>query len=135
MATNRKTKATPATSNVTSLIKPTPEQRRDIYSILMDVYNIDKGCYTGAETDESVAATLDITRWGWVTEVREMNFGPDGNEAEFVALAEIQSWILKADKEISEFKVHLREMETSREGAQKLMDQVQHLIGKKKKGS
>jgi len=120
------------TTNVTDLVQPTVEQKHEIYEMLKVAYDCKNKRYTGAETDRSLADELGIKRWAWVQDIREQFFGPDGNEAEFVALAEIQSWILKADKEISEFKAHLKEMETSREGAQKLMDQVQHLIGKKK---
>lgn len=60
---------------------PTREDRRKILDALDDGYLVDKGCYAGEATDQSLADRLKVPR-AWVAEERERAFGPDACEAD-----------------------------------------------------
>lgn len=61
--------------------QPTPADRRRVSDALEEHYLTEKGCYRDSFSDEALAAKLDVPR-AWVTELRELLFGPGaGNEA------------------------------------------------------
>lgn len=59
------------------LRQPTKKQRIEIFKMLSEVYDLDAERYHDGETDDTVADVLGVMP-GWVTEIRETNFGPDG---------------------------------------------------------
>lgn len=128
MTTKRKT--TPKATKPTDLIKPTREQKLSIIGLLQDVYDTDKQRYKGKDTDQAVAECLEITRWGWVSEIREEFFGPDGNEEDqmskklIVLHKELHSLMSKTDKEVESAKEAIKTMILCQTQAKKLMDQV-----------
>lgn len=61
--------------------QPSPADNRRISLALGDVYDVDKGRYAQAYTDDTVAAKLDVPR-AWVEAVRSSFFGPGINEAQ-----------------------------------------------------
>lgn len=63
----------------------TPQERRQIVVMLNDVYDDDAQCYSGAETDDSVADVLGVMP-GWVAEIRADMFGPAGHNVDMEAI-------------------------------------------------
>ncbi len=132
MPTKRKT--TPKATKANDLVKPTREQKLSIIGLLQDVYDIEKQRYKGKDTDQAVAECLDITRWGWVSEIREEFFGPDGNQDEqiseklIVLHKELQSLMAKADKEVDSAIEAIKTMTLCQTQAKELMGQVTALI-------
>lgn len=128
MTTKRKT--TPKATKANDLVKPTREQKLSIIGLLQDVYDTEKQRYKGNDTDQAVAECLDIARWGWVSEIREEFFGPDGNQEDqiseklVVLHKELNSWMAKADKEVESAKEAIKTMIMCQSQAKKLMDQV-----------
>lgn len=67
--------------------KPSREQKRQIVTLLTEVYDTKTGRYTGTETDKTVAETIgNGVMFGWVAQIREDLFGPDGGNEELEAL-------------------------------------------------
>lgn len=77
------------TEQTTDLRQPTREQKRQIMSLLEEVYDTANGYYTGGETDKTLAETLGTGILpGWVAAIREEFFGPDGGNDELIKLRE-----------------------------------------------
>lgn len=87
----------------------TREQKRQIMSLLDIGYDTEAGRYKGADTDATVAAAIGGgVMPGWVTELREEFFGPDGGNGEMDALAaEMRAWLRDRRKERDEAQGHL----------------------------
>ena len=94
--------------------QPTKAQKREIIDLLTEVYDTKAQRYKGVETDQSVADAIgaDIM-WGWVSQLRDDLFGPDGNEAEDKAIAELKEWQAKADKAAAEYSKQLQDLQAS----------------------
>ena len=83
--------------------QPTQKQKRDIALILGEFYDTDKQCYKGDGTDQKVAEYLsDGIMWGWVKQIREDFYGPDGNESDEIAVEEIKTWMASLEVAIKE---------------------------------
>ena len=84
-------------SNVTvaPIREPSREEKRQIMSLLEVSYDAEAGRYKGADTDQTVAAAIGGgVMPGWVAEIREEFFGPDGGNGEMDALlAEMRGWV------------------------------------------
>lgn len=65
----------------------TTREKIGIYAMLADVYDLDAGHYIGGETDDSVADVLGVMP-GWVAQIREADFGPDGANDDIAILSE-----------------------------------------------
>lgn len=104
-------KPTPAT--ITALRQPTPKQKREIIGILEDVYDDDSKRYKGQETDKTVAETIGGgVMPGWVAEIREEMFGPDGSNDEMEALmVEMRAWRDARLKDVANARIHLENAE------------------------
>lgn len=63
----------------------TKKEKVSIYAMLSEVYDIDQGRYMQGDTDETVAEVLKVLP-GWVAEIREADFGPDGTNEDIDAL-------------------------------------------------
>lgn len=83
------------TEIVTQLLKtdapavrqPTREQRRQIVELLNTCYDTKAERYIGTDTDKTVADCIGGgVLFGWVAQVREEFFGPDGGNAEMAEL-------------------------------------------------
>ena len=100
-------------STVTELRQPTREQKRAIIDMLEEVYDTTAGRYKGAETDATVAAVLgEGVMPGWVAQLREDLFGPDGGNGEMEALLdEMKGWLAARTKDATNAKVHLQAAE------------------------
>ena len=92
--------------------QPSREQKRDIVLMLQDVYSVDKQCYTKSETDKTVANILENgIMWGWVKEIREDMFGPDGNEDDQLSVGEAHLWIDRTDKLAADLETKIKSFE------------------------
>lgn len=70
---------------------PSIDDKRRIREALFAHYDEEKGCYTKAHSDKSVAASLNVP-FAWVSQTREaLGFGPDKNEAASEFTAEVLS--------------------------------------------
>lgn len=103
-----------AETNITALRQPTPKQKREIIGILEDVYDDDQKRYRGHETDKTVAETIGGgVMPGWVAEIREDMFGPDGGNDEMQdLLTEMQAWRDARMKDVKNARIHLENAET-----------------------
>lgn len=73
--------------------QPSREQKRQIVTLLTEVYDINSNRYTGGETDKTVADAIgNGVLFGWVSQIREDLFGPDGSNEELMQLeADVRS--------------------------------------------
>lgn len=87
-------------ATVTPLREPTPQQKRQIISLLEVSYDDEAKRYKGSDTDKTVAEAIGGgCMLGWVAELREELFGPDGgNAAVEDALAKLAEMQARADK-------------------------------------
>lgn len=85
---------------VTPLREPTREQKRQIMSLLEVSYDTEASRYKGSDTDKTVAEAIGGGCMpGWVAELREEFFGPDGgNAAVEDALTKLAEMQVRADK-------------------------------------
>lgn len=73
---------------VTDLRQPTREQKRQIMAMLEASYDTASGRYTGGDTDKTVAEAIGGgVMPGWVSEIREEFFGPDGGNDDMRVVA------------------------------------------------
>lgn len=115
------------------LRQPTREQKRAIIDLLGEVYDTKSERYRGAETDQTVADTLGSgILWGWVSQVREELFGPDGNEEADMLLRDIAEWRKTADAlaerlhgQLLEHQKTLREFNEARAKVAELAERVE----------
>lgn len=63
-------------------------QRIEIFTMLAEVYDLDAGRYKKGETDDTVAEVLGVMP-GWVSQIRDAEFGPDGGNDDIEALAAV----------------------------------------------
>lgn len=94
---------------ITPIREPSREEKRQIMSLLEVSYDADAGRYKGADTDQTVAAAIGGgVMPGWVAEIREEFFGPDGGNGEMDALlAEMRDWVKAREREKHNTTVHL----------------------------
>lgn len=85
---------TDMTEATTELRQPSREQKRQIISLLNEVYDTKSGRFTGGETDKTVADAIGGgVMFGWVAQIRDELFGPDGGNEELETLiAEARQW-------------------------------------------
>lgn len=78
--------------------QPSREQKRQIVSLLTEVYDTNAGRYTGGETDKTVADAIgNGVMFGWVAQIRDELFGPDGGNEELESLeADFKAWTEEA---------------------------------------
>lgn len=83
--------------------EPTKRQRIDIFTMLAEVYDIDAGHYMQGDTDDTVANVLGVMP-GWVAEIREAEFGPDGGNEDIEELrAKLDNWAFQIDDALKTF--------------------------------
>lgn len=127
--------------NVAEIRKPSREQKREIARLLDEVYDTSAGRYVGAETDKTVADTLGGgVMSGWVADIREEFYGPDGGNDDLEGLlSDIADWRKRADASaeeahglITKMTAALRDFNAAREEVDKLsvrLDAIKAAIG------
>jgi hypothetical protein len=88
------------TKQVTPLRVPSREQRREIVQMLELAYDVAAERYRGTDTDCTIAEAIGGgVMPGWVAEIRDAMFGPDGGNDEMAALlADLQGWRVMAQE-------------------------------------
>lgn len=82
--------------------EPTKAERREIMMMLSEVYDTDQERYRQGDTDDSVAEVLGVMP-GWVAEIREDLFGPDGGNQDIEDLeAQLATFRAEATKLLDE---------------------------------
>lgn len=104
--------------------EPTKKQRVQIFATLAEVYDIDSGRYMQGDTDDTVADVLGVMP-GWVAEIREAEFGPDGGNEDIATLAaelaEFRKQATEAIRENTERnEVLINALERAKEFAERL---------------
>lgn len=123
-------------STVEPIRQPTRNQKREIMLLLQDVYDVDKQHYKQAETDHTVAETLgDGILWGWVSQIREDVFGPDGNEADMLTVGEAKLWMARADEHITSFEKRITDLQRTLTNIQAVRKDVNDLLIKMQKAT
>lgn len=82
--TKTTTKPAPAQTAEAPLRQPTRAQKRDIMDLLEEVYDTAAERYRQGDTDATVAEVLGVMP-GWVAEIRDAFFGPDGGNEDIAA--------------------------------------------------
>lgn len=100
-------------NTVTPLRQPTREQKRQIVSLLEVAYDTAAGRYKGTDTDNTIAEAIGGGLMpGWVADVREEFFGPDGGNGEMEALlSEMRAWVKDRETEKHNARVHIEQAE------------------------
>lgn len=131
VALKKESKLQKKINNVTVMREPTRAQKRAITQLLEDVYDVDRGCYTKAETDKTVANVLgDGILFGWVAQIREDMFGPDGNENDQLSIGEAHLWVDKADKQIKAFEAQVAALNKTLDEYKKCKSEVRNFLDK-----
>lgn len=91
-------------NNVVEIRQPSREVKREIVLLLNEVYDTNAGRYRGTDSDLTVADTIgNGCMFGWVAQIREEMFGPNGGNDEMIALKEeISAAIKKAQLDAEE---------------------------------
>ncbi len=111
-------KAAPLAKNVAEApAEMTREDRRIIFAKLNEVYVDEKVGYSDSWSDQRVANDLNIPR-GWVTSIREENFGPDG------ASEEVRGILAQAKTLANEARVHIESVERIRQSVEDLAKRI-----------
>lgn len=90
-----------------NLPEPTPKQERLIILAIENAWDDQNKRYRGGQTDKTVAEELaGGIRAGWVAELRNRYFGPDGGNDELAAIrAEIEKFDAEFAKRLSTLRV------------------------------
>ena len=88
--------------------EPTRAQKREIMDMLESAYDVDAERYTGGDTDETVAEVLKVMP-GWVAQIREEFFGPDGGNENIEELVAKLGGMEREIKAVSQAALALRE--------------------------
>lgn len=80
-------KTTQAKAETPAARQPSRRERIEIITMLAEVYDIDAGRYRNNDNDDSVADVLGVLP-GWVAEIREAEFGPDGSSEDIEELTQ-----------------------------------------------
>lgn len=82
-----KRKVIPMKQAETKAPEPSKKERIQIFAMLAEVYDVDAGRYNNGDTDETVADVLGV-RPGFVAQIREAEFGPDGGNEDIESLSQ-----------------------------------------------
>lgn len=112
--------------------EPTRVQKREIMDLLNEVYDDEKQCYCGGETDDTVAKVLNVMP-GWVAGIRDEFFGPNGGNDDMAALGdEIRTFMQDTQKRLAVAKSEVESLESviGRVASMaKTLDQIKEAVG------
>ena len=98
--------------------EPTKAQKREIISMLEEVYDSEAERYNGGDTDETVADVLSVMP-GWVAAIREEFFGPAGSNEEIEQLIkDVKSYLVSARNSSTKLEKDLALVDASIETAE-----------------
>lgn len=110
----------------------TQAERRKIFREIDNCYDEKRGRYVDSETDQGIAARLAVPR-KWVSDVREENFGPSGenDELERVAalLGRIDAELRQAVDDCLAAAANAESLKTQVDDARKRLDTLRSAFG------
>jgi hypothetical protein len=111
---------------------PTRAQKREIMDMLETAYDVSAERYTGGDTDDTVADVLKVMP-GWVAQIREEFFGPDGGNEDIEKLSTDIDAFLKSSNEIAkEASTAVEKLVAARreaQGMQQKLDAIKKAVG------
>jgi len=114
--------------------EPTKRERIQIISMLAEVYDLEALMYTGGDTDETVAEVLGV-RPGFVSIVRDAEFGPAGGNEDMAALKiELEAAIIDAEKRVIEAEAKAKSAEAAiavMHGLRERLGKIEKAVGKR----
>ena len=124
----------PATPATTATPEPTKRERIQIISMLSECYDLDAERYTGGDTDETVADVLGV-RPGFVSIIREAEFGPAGVNEDMAALKiELEAAIIDAEKRVMEAEAKAKSASAAvavMHGLRERLGKIETAVGKR----
>ncbi len=112
--------------------EPTRMQKREIMDLLNEVYDDEKQCYCGGETDDTVAKVLNVMP-GWVAGIREEFFGSDGSNDDMAALGdEIRKFMQDSQARLTAAKLEVESLDAvicRVSSMAKTLDQIKEAVG------
>ncbi|WP_228711324.1 hypothetical protein [Tritonibacter mobilis] len=112
--------------------EPTRMQKREIMDLLNEVYDDEKQCFCGGETDDTVAKVLNVMP-GWVAGIREEFFGPDGSNDDMAALGdEIRKFMQDTQTRLTAAKLEVESLDAvicRVSSMAKTLDQIKEAVG------
>lgn len=120
----------PMSEKVTPLRQPTREQKRQIIELLGEVYDTAAERYRAAESDVTVAdAVGGGCMFGWVAEIRDELFGPDGRNEELENLrGDIAVWKETADALSTKAHIAIKAFDKDREKVAEFQKRIDALV-------
>lgn len=127
-----KRKVVPMKQAKTEVPEPTKKERIQIFAMLADVYDVDAGRYNNGDTDETVADVLGV-RPGFVAQIREAEFGPDGGNEDIEGLTQElhgqSKAITEAMNKLNEAKQDLDFLMRANEAHRTQLDKIRKAVG------
>lgn len=127
-----KRKVVPMTKPKEQAPEPSKKERIQIFAMLAEVYDVDAGRYNNGDTDETVADVLGV-RPGFVAQIREAEFGPDGGNEDIEGLTqELQGQskaITDAMNKLNEAKQDLDFLLRANEAHRCQLDKIRKAVG------
>jgi len=124
----------PATPATTATPEPTKRERIQIISMLSECYDLDAERYTGGDTDETVADVLGV-RPGFVSIIREAEFGPAGVNEDMAALKiELEAAIKDAEARVIEVEAKAKSASAAvavMHGLRERLGKIETAVGKR----
>ena len=97
-----------------------------------DLYDHDRQCYCGGETDDTVAKVLNVMP-GWVAGIRDEFFGPGGSNDDMAALGdEIRKFMQDTQARLTAAKLEVESLEAvigRVSSMSKTLDQIKDAVG------
>lgn len=110
----------------------TPKEKVQIYAMLAEVYDMDTGRYRNGDTDDAVAEVLGVMP-GWVAQIREADFGPDGANDDIagvtVALEESRAALTELRKALSSTEKDVDRIRADMDAERRRMDSALSKLG------
>ncbi|MCA0848321.1 hypothetical protein [Salipiger thiooxidans] len=110
----------------------TPKEKVQIYAMLAEVYDMDTGRYRNGDTDDAVAEVLGVMP-GWVAQIREADFGPDGANDDIAgvtaALEESRAALTELRKALSTTEKDVARIRADMDAERRRMDSALSKLG------
>lgn len=105
----------------------TKAERREIMLMLAEVYDTSQERYRNGDTDDTVADVLSVMP-GWVAEMREDFFGPDGGNEDIEALkSEVASAIGANERDTKALQQVLNKAKGSGDQLKEILDKLEKI--------
>lgn len=116
--------------NVTPLRQPSREQKRQIIDLLTEVYDTKAERFRGCESDVTVADAIGGgVLFGWVAQIRDELFGPDGRNEELDSLADdIRQWQSTADGLLTKAHAAISDFEAARSKVSEMQGRLDAIV-------